>query len=76
LLIDAYGQKSHLKKAESVYSHLLEARCVPTEDTYALLIKAYCASGLVHKAEAVLSEMRQNGVPPSKYVFHFDNFWK
>lgn len=70
LLIDAYGQRSHLKKAESIYLHLLEARCVPTEDTYALLIKAYCASGLIHKAEAVLSEMRQNRVSPSKYFFY------
>lgn len=67
LLIDAYGQKSQLKKAELIYSHLLEARCVPTEDTYALLIKAYCASGLIHKAAAVLSEMCQNGISPSKY---------
>lgn len=65
LLIDAYGQKSLYKKAESTYLELLEARCVPTEDTYALLIKAYCTAGLQQKAEAVFAEMRKHGLPPS-----------
>jgi pentatricopeptide repeat protein len=41
LLIDAYGQKRQLNKAESIYMTLLEVRCVPTEDTYALLLRAY-----------------------------------
>ena len=66
LLIDAYGQKSLYKKAESTYLELLEARCVPTEDTYALLLKAYCTSGLLEKAEAVFAEMRKYGFPPSR----------
>nr|CAD1823200.1 unnamed protein product [Ananas comosus var. bracteatus] len=39
LLIDAFGQKRQLDKAEAVYSRLLEARCVPTDDTYALLLR-------------------------------------
>ncbi|KAG5234422.1 pentatricopeptide repeat-containing protein [Salix suchowensis] len=52
LLIDAYGQKYLYKKAEETYVDLLQARCIPTEDTYALLIKAYCACGLLGKAEA------------------------
>lgn len=69
LLIDAYGQKSLYKKAESTYLELIEARCVPTEDTYALLLRAYCTSGLLEKAEAVFAEMRKFGVPPSRVLF-------
>ncbi|RWW52015.1 hypothetical protein BHE74_00041606 [Ensete ventricosum] len=64
LLIDAYGQKLQHKKAESVYLQLLEAQCVATEDTYALLLRAYCTCGLLEKCEAVLTEMRRNGTPP------------
>lgn len=67
LLIDAFGQKSQYKKAESIYLELLEARCIPTEDTYALLIRAYCTSGLQERAEAVCIEMRKNGLPPSMF---------
>ncbi|CAB4276749.1 unnamed protein product [Prunus armeniaca] len=62
LLLDAYGQKSQHKAAESTYLELLEARCIPTEDTYALLLKAYCKSGLLDKAEAVFGEMRKEGL--------------
>jgi pentatricopeptide repeat protein len=69
LLIDAYGQKSLYKDAESAYLELLENRCVPTEDTYALLLKAYCKSGLLGKAEAVFSEMRKYGLPPSMFLY-------
>jgi len=47
LLIDAFGQKLQYKEAESTYLHLLETPCIPTEDTYALLIKVYCFSGLL-----------------------------
>lgn len=65
LLIDAYGQKLRYKEAESLYVQLLESRCVPTEDTYALLIKAYCMAGLIEKAEAVLIEMQNHHVSPS-----------
>lgn len=65
LLIDAYGQKSLYQMAESTYLNLLQGRCIPTEDTYALLVKAYCISGLLAKAEAVIDEMRKNGHPPS-----------
>lgn len=65
LLIEAYGNKLHSKKAESTYLELLEKRCVPTQDTYALLIKAYCKCGLLGHAEAVFAEMRKNGFPPS-----------
>lgn len=65
LLIDAYGQKSLYKKVESTYLELLEARCIPTEDTYALLVKAYCTAGLKQKAEAVFAEMRKYGLSPS-----------
>ncbi|KAK2987232.1 hypothetical protein RJ640_000523, partial [Escallonia rubra] len=64
MLIDAYGQKLLYKKAESTYLELLDARCIATEDTYALLIKAYCTSGLIEKAEAVFTEMRKIGLPP------------
>lgn len=67
LLIDAFGQQSQHKKAESIYLKLLEAHCVPTDDTYALLISAYCMSGLLDKAEAVFAEMRRSGIPPSKF---------
>ncbi|GAB4829512.1 hypothetical protein Ancab_019185 [Ancistrocladus abbreviatus] len=70
LLIDAYGQKSMPRKAESVYLELLEARCVPTEDTYALLLRAYCADGLFLKAEAVFTEMRKYGLPSSAIVYN------
>ena len=69
LLIDAYGQKSLCKDAESAYLELIESRCVPTEDTYALLLKAYCKSGLLGKAEAVFSEMRKYGLPPSMFLY-------
>lgn len=68
LLIDAYGHKSQHKKAESTYLELLEARCVPTEDTYALLLRAYCNSRLLEKAEAIFAEMRKNGLPPSMFL--------
>ena len=53
------------KDAESTYLELLEARCIPTEDTYALLLKAYCKSGSLVKAEAIFGEMRKYGLPPS-----------
>ncbi|KAG4918662.1 hypothetical protein JHK85_056943 [Glycine max] len=66
LLIEAFGQKLLYKEAESTYLQLLEARCIPTEDTYALLIKAYCISGLLEKAEAVFAEMRNYGLPSRK----------
>lgn len=69
LLLDAYGQKSLHKEAESAYLELLEARCIPTEDTYALLIKAYCKSGLLDRAEAIFGEMRKYGLPPSMRLF-------
>lgn len=72
LLIDAYGQKSLYKKAEETYVDLLQARCIPTEDTYALLIKAYCACGLLAKAEAAFVDMRKYGLPPSMCLpIHF-----
>ncbi|ESQ52123.1 hypothetical protein EUTSA_v10017758mg, partial [Eutrema salsugineum] len=70
LLIDAYGQKFRYKEAESLYVQLLESRCVPTEDTYALLIKAYCLAGLIEKAEAVLIEMQKHHVTPSATVYN------
>lgn len=73
LLIEAYGQKSLYKKAESSYLELLEAQCVPTEDTYALLIKAYCKSALLEKAEAVFHEMRKYGLPPSMHLYPFSS---
>ena len=69
LLIGAYGQKSLYKKAESVYFELLEAKCVPTEDTYALLLKVYCTSGFPEKAEAVFAEMRNQRIPPSMFSY-------
>ncbi|KAI8564103.1 hypothetical protein RHMOL_Rhmol03G0156400 [Rhododendron molle] len=56
-------EKSLYQKAESTYLNLLQGRCIPTEDTYALLVKAYCISGLLAKAEAVFAEMRKNGHP-------------
>lgn len=72
LLIDAYGQKYLYKKAEETYVDLLQARCIPTEDTYALLIKAYCACGLLEKAEAAFVDMRKYGLPPSMCLpIHF-----
>ena len=37
-LIDAYGQKLLYKEPKSSYLELLEAQCIPTEDTYALLL--------------------------------------
>jgi myo-inositol-1(or 4)-monophosphatase len=67
LLIDAYGRKRQLDKAEAMYTALLEARCVPTEDTYALLLRAYCNVGSLHRAEGVISEMREHGIPPSRH---------
>lgn len=69
LLIDAYGKQYKYKKAETVYLQLLDAQCIPTEDTYALLIGAYCTHGLLEEAEAVLTEMRKHGVPPGKINF-------
>lgn len=71
LLIEAYGQKSLHKKAEFTYLELLDSRCIPTEDTYALLLKAYCMSGLLEKAEAVFREMRKYGLPPSMILYQF-----
>lgn len=71
LLIEAYGQKSLHKKAEFTYLELLDSRCIPTEDTYALLLKAYCMSGLLEKAEAVFCEMRKYGLPPSMILYQF-----
>jgi pentatricopeptide repeat protein len=41
---------------------------VPTEDTYALLLRAYCNAGSLHRAEGVISEMQENGIPPSKHM--------
>ncbi|XP_011013926.1 PREDICTED: pentatricopeptide repeat-containing protein At2g35130-like [Populus euphratica] len=70
LLIDAYGHKSLYKKAEETYVDLLQARCIPTEDTYALLIKAYCACGLLEKAEAAFVDMRKYSLPPSAIVYN------
>uniref|UniRef100_A0A453NKF0 PROP1-like PPR domain-containing protein n=1 Tax=Aegilops tauschii subsp. strangulata TaxID=200361 RepID=A0A453NKF0_AEGTS len=70
LLIDAYGRTRRLGKAEAMYAALLEARCVPTEDTYALLLRAYCAAGSLHRAEGVISEMREHGIPPSATVYN------
>ncbi|KVH92022.1 Pentatricopeptide repeat-containing protein, partial [Cynara cardunculus var. scolymus] len=70
LLIDAFGQKSCADKAESTYLNLLEARCIPTEDTYALLLRAYCTCGLLEKAEAVFMEMRKHGLSPSAVVYN------
>ncbi|KAK1281998.1 Pentatricopeptide repeat-containing protein [Acorus calamus] len=69
LLIDAYGHKGQFKKAESLYLKLVEARCIPTEDTYALLIRAFCTSGLIEKAGAVFAEMRKYGIP-RKHTFY------
>ncbi|KAH0451969.1 hypothetical protein IEQ34_019268 [Dendrobium chrysotoxum] len=70
LLIDAYGQKYNYKRAEAVYLQLLEAQCIPTEDTYALLIRAYCKYGLLEKADAVLAEMRERGVSPGAVAYN------
>ncbi|PHT68666.1 hypothetical protein T459_28153 [Capsicum annuum] len=64
LLIEAYGQSSHVKKAKSTYLALLDARCVPTEDTYAFLLKSYSNCGMLEKDEAFFSDMRKNGLPP------------
>ena len=69
LLIDAFGHKLQHMKAEATYLELLEARCIPTEDTYALMLRAYCASGLYAKAEAIFSEMRKYGLSSSR-CFH------
>lgn len=44
---------------------------MPTEDTYALLLKAYCKFGLLAKAEAVFGEMRKYGLPPSMILYQF-----
>jgi pentatricopeptide repeat protein len=68
LLIDAFGQKFLYKEAESTYLQLHEARCIPNEDTYALLIKAYCLSGKLQNAEAVFAEMRNYGLPSSMFL--------
>uniref|UniRef100_A0A803L4Z6 Pentatricopeptide repeat-containing protein n=1 Tax=Chenopodium quinoa TaxID=63459 RepID=A0A803L4Z6_CHEQI len=70
LMIDAFGQKSQHKKAEAVYLELLEARCIPTEDTYALMLRTYCASRLFAKAEAIFSEMRKYGLSSSAVVYN------
>jgi pentatricopeptide repeat protein len=90
LLIDAFGQKFLYKEAESTYLQLHEARCIPNEDTYALLIKAYCLSGKLQNAEAVFAEMRNYGLPSSmlqhshtlhinhlRYIYKYDikNWW-
>ncbi|KAL2933122.1 hypothetical protein RDABS01_016241 [Bienertia sinuspersici] len=48
--------KSQHMKAEATYLELLGARCIPTEDTYALMLRAYGASGMYAKAEAIFSE--------------------
>lgn len=68
--MEAYGNKLHFRKAESTYFELQEARCIPTEHTYALLLKTYCKCGLVEHAEAVFAEMRKNGFPPSMSRFY------
>ncbi|MQM15764.1 hypothetical protein Taro_048715, partial [Colocasia esculenta] len=65
LLIDAYGRKSQYRKVESLYLRLLGSQCIPTEDTYALLLRTYCTSGLLDKAEAVFTEMQKSGITPS-----------
>ncbi|PHT34004.1 Pentatricopeptide repeat-containing protein [Capsicum baccatum] len=65
LLIEAYGQSSLVKKAESTYLALLDARYVPTEDTSALLLKSYSKCGMLEKAETDFSVMRKNGLPPN-----------
>lgn len=70
LMIDAFGQKLQHTKAEATYLELLEARCIPTEDTYALMLRAYCGSGLYAKAEAIFSEMRKYGLPSSARVYN------
>ncbi|EEC72578.1 hypothetical protein OsI_06020 [Oryza sativa Indica Group] len=70
LLIESYGKKRQLNKAESIYMALLEAQCVPTEDTYALLLRAYCNAGSLHRAEGVISEMREHGIPPNATVYN------
>ena len=70
LVIDAYGHKLQPAKAETMYFELLEARCVPTEDTYALLLKGYCASRLFVKAEAVFTEMQKYGLPSSTSLYY------
>ncbi|XP_010540669.1 PREDICTED: pentatricopeptide repeat-containing protein At2g35130 isoform X2 [Tarenaya hassleriana] len=70
LLIDAYGQRREHKKAESLYVELIESRCVPTEDTYALLVKAYCTVGMLEKAEVVFTEMQNHHVSPSAIVYN------
>lgn len=69
LLIEAYGQKLQYRKAESKYLELIEAQCVPTEHTYALLLKAYSAAGLLEKAGAVFAEMKKHDLAPSTFVF-------
>lgn len=53
---------------------LLEAHCVPTEDTYALLLRAYCNAGQLHRAEGVISEMQENGIPPSMHFNYIPLF--
>jgi pentatricopeptide repeat protein len=54
---------------------LLEANCVPTEDTYALLLRAYCNAGQLHRAAGVISEMQENGIPPSMHLkLHSSDF--
>ncbi|KAE7997377.1 hypothetical protein FH972_002018 [Carpinus fangiana] len=63
LLIDAYMKKSPYKDVESAYLELIKSWCIPTEDTYALLLKAYCTSALLEKA--VFAEMLKFGLPPS-----------
>ncbi|KAH9611179.1 hypothetical protein KSS87_001334 [Heliosperma pusillum] len=70
LIMDAFGQKLQHVKAESVYLELLEARCIPTEDTYSILLRTYCASGLFAKAEAIFTEMRKFGLHSSADVYN------
>ena len=48
---------------------------MPTEDTYALLLRAYCNAGQLHRAEGVISEMQENGIPPSMHLkLHSSDF--
>jgi pentatricopeptide repeat protein len=63
------GRNHCIKDAESAYLELLENRCIPTKDTYALLLKAYCKSGLLEKAKVVCAEMQKIGLPPSLSLY-------
>ena len=61
--------RAEITDAESAYLELIENQCIPTEDTYALLLKAYCKSGLLEKAKAVFAEMPKFGLPPSLSLY-------